>query len=317
MPKPFPTALIVHGGAGARGPAEERAPRKRAMMAAVKAGAAILRGGGSALDAVIASVVILEDDPLFNAGYGSTLNFDGAVEMDASVMTTSTDGARAGAVAAVSRVKNPVRLARAVMEHTPHVMLAGTGAERFARDRGFELCDPEAIIAPRARERFLARIQGQNETGFPREKHGTVGAAAVDSQGQLAAATSTGGVPGKMVGRIGDSAIIGAGTFASRVAAASATGHGESIMMASLCRATIEALGEALGRSDPTRIAERKIAELIAPHGFEAGLILVDRKGRIGYAHNAETMEVAIFDSLGALHHAWAAPMPRARRPRN
>ena len=311
MPKPFPTALIVHGGAGARGPAEERAPRKRAMMAAVKAGAAILRGGGSALDAVIASVVILEDDPLFNAGYGSTLNFDGAIEMDASVMTTSTDGARAGAVAAVSRVKNPVRLARAVMEHTPHVMLAGTGAERFARDRGFELCDPEAIIAPRARERFLARIQGQNETGFPREKHGTVGAAAVDSQGQLAAATSTGGVPGKLFGRVGDSALIGAGTFAHAFGAASATGQGEAIILTALCREAVLALADAA----PQAVAREAIGEMIDATGAEAGIILIDRRGRIGYAHNAASMQVARYDPVGGMQHLWLAPIATARRP--
>jgi len=315
------TALIVHGGAGARGPAHERGARKRAIMNAVKAGASILRDGGTALDAVIASVVILEDDQLFNAGYGSTLNFDGAVEMDASVMVTTSTDAKAGAVAAISRIKNPVRLARAVMEHTPHVMLAGNGAERFARDSGFELCAPDDLIAPRARERFLARIQRQNEMGFPREKHGTVGAAALDIHGQLAAATSTGGVPGKMAGRVGDSAIIGAGTFASAMAAASATGHGEAIIMASLCRETIEALREAIGKSDLTRIARRKITERIVPQDSEAGIILVDRRGRIGYAHNAETMEVGIFqstngDSSGAMRHEWSAPMPIRRKPR-
>jgi beta-aspartyl-peptidase (threonine type) len=145
-------ALIVHGGAGSHGPAVERAPRKRAMMKAVKAGAAILRAGGSALDAVMASVVVLEDDPLFNAGYGSTLNADGAVEMDASVMCAMTGSVQAGAVAAVTRVKNPIRLARGVMEHTPHVIMTGEGAERLARECGLELCNPEDLIAPRARE---------------------------------------------------------------------------------------------------------------------------------------------------------------------
>ena len=282
------------------------------MMSAVKAGAAILRDGGSALDAVIASVVILEDDPLFNAGYGSTLNVDGVVEMDASVMIATSTDARAGAVAAISRVRNPVQLARAVMEHTPHVMLAGTGAERFARDCGFVLCAPDDLIAPRSRERFLARIQYQRELLLAQETHGTVGAAALDIHGQLAAATSTGGVPGKMAGRIGDSAIIGAGTFASATAAASATGHGETIIMASLCRETVEALG----KSDPMRIARGKIARLIAPQNSEAGIILVDRRGRVGYAHNADTMEVGIFDSTGAMRHEWAAPIPPSRKPR-
>jgi beta-aspartyl-peptidase (threonine type) len=307
-----PTALIVHGGAGSRALANERGARKRVIMDAVKAGASILRAGGSALDAVIASVVILEDDPLFNAGYGSTLNADGAVEMDASVMVSVEGQTKAGAVAIVSRVKNPVRLARAVMEHTPHVMMAGNGAERFARDHGIKLCDPDAMISRRARERFQARLKAQQETGFVREEHGTVGAAAVDSNGQLAAATSTGGVPGKMPGRIGDSAIIGAGTFASATAAASATGHGEAIMMSSLCRETVDALGA----SDPTRIARRMIAELIAAQGSEAGVILVDRRGRVGYAHNAEAMQVGIYHWVDGTRHQSAAPMPASRKPR-
>ncbi len=280
-------------------------------MTAVKAGAAILRAGGSALDAVIASVTILEDHPLFNAGYGSTLNADGAVEMDASVMFAEDGEAKAGAVATISRVRNPAQLARAVMEHTPHVMMAGNGAERFARDQGITLCDPDSLIAPRARARFVALLKRQHQVGLAGAKHGTVGAAALDLDQRLAAATSTGGVPGKMAGRVGDSAIIGAGTFATARAAASATGHGEAIMMASLCREVIGALGS----GDPSRIAQRKLAELIAPQGSEAGIIVVDRKGRIGYAHNAETMEVAIFQLPGGLRHEYAAPMPRARKP--
>ncbi len=310
MHSPSKCALIVHGGAGSHGPVAERGERKRAMMSAVKAGASILREGGSALDAVVASVVILEDHPLFNAGFGSTLNLDGAVEMDASVVMATSTHARAGAVAAVGRVKNPVLLARAVMEHTPHVMLAGNGAERFARDHGIKLCDPDAMVAPRARERFLARLKQQHQLGLPHKEHGTVGAAALDINGQLAAATSTGGVPGKMVGRVGDSAIIGAGTFATAMAAASATGHGEAIIMASLCRETIEALG----RSDPARIARRKIAELIAPQNVDAGIIIVDRDGRIGYAHNADTMEVGIFHSTHGIRHEWAPSMPATRK---
>jgi beta-aspartyl-peptidase (threonine type) len=228
---------------------------------------------------------------------------------------TRSAAAEAGAVAAVTRVKNPVRLARLVMEHTPHLMMAGSGAERIAREWGIELCNPEDLIAPRTRERFLARIQRQKE--LEREEHGTVGAAALDIHRQLAAATSTGGVPGKMVGRVGDSAIIGAGTFASAAAAASATGHGEAIIMASLCRETVEAIG----KSDLSRIARRKIAEMIATRDSEAGIILVDRGGRIGYAHNAETMEVGIFQSTsghstGGMRHEWAAPLPTSRQPR-
>ena len=282
------------------------------MMNALKAGVAILRGGGSALDAVVAGVVILEDDPLFNAGFGSTLNADGAVEMDASVMVSSHGETKAGAVATISRVKNPILLAREVMEHTTHVMLAGNGAERFARDQGFRLCDPDSMIAPRARERFVARLKRQHQTGFASQQYGTVGAVALDLHGQLAAATSTGGVPGKMVGRIGDSAIIGAGTFASEYAAASATGHGEAIMMGSLCRETVEALGG----SDPMGIARAKIAELIAPQGVDAGIILIDRKGRIAHAHNAETMEIASYHFTHGIHHERSAPMPPVRKSR-
>lgn len=308
-------ALIVHGGAGTIGPASERPGRKRAIMNALKAGAMILRNGGSALDAVMASVIVLEDDPLFNAGFGSTLNIDGAVEMDASVMVaTPTQGrerdaiARAGAVAAVRRVKNPVTLARAVMERSPHVMMAGAGAEQFASSVGIKLSDPDELISQRARERWRLRWEKLDQGA----NHGTVGAAAIDARGQLAAATSTGGVPGKMAGRVGDSAIIGAGTFASAWGAASATGHGEAIMMASLCRETVEGFGTA----SPTRIAQIKIAELIAPQGFEAGIIVVDRNRRVGYAHNAETMEVGIFDSRTGLTHRWAEPMQLLRKPR-
>jgi beta-aspartyl-peptidase (threonine type) len=315
MPRTETFALIVHGGAGSHSPRKDRAPRKRAIMNAVKAGALILREGGSALDAVVASVQILEDDPLFNAGYGSTLTVDGAVEMDASIMVAAEGRARAGAVATVSRVRNPILLARAVMEHTPHAMMAGNGAERFARDDGFKLCDPDAMIAPRARRRFLARVEQRHALALGRGEHGTVGAIALDIHEGLAAATSTGGVPGKMAGRVGDSAIIGAGTFANTNAAASATGHGESIILASLCRETVERFNNGSGKADPRRIAQRKIAELIRPQGSEAGIIIVDRRGRIGYAHNAATMEIGFFQSGGRMRHEWALPIPPSRKP--
>ncbi len=156
-------ALIVHGGAGAKGPPHERALRRRAMIEAVRRGASLLREGASALDAVVASVAALEDDSLFNAGYGSLLNSAGAVEMDASVMaaTPAPGGVKltAGAVAAVTRVKNPVMLARAVMERTPHVMMAGPAADRFAHKAGVAVCRPRDLISERARERWRARLQ--------------------------------------------------------------------------------------------------------------------------------------------------------------
>ena len=302
-------ALIIHGGAGSGGPAAERVPRKVAMLKAVEAGAAVLRAGGSALDAVIASLSVLENNPLFNAGYGSTLNADGEVEMDASVMIADHTGARAGAVAAIKGVKNPVRLARAVMEHTPHVLMAGRGAEHLAHRYGVEVVHPDVLVSPRARVRYLEGIRREKE-GMD-ENHGTVGAAALDADGKLAAATSTGGTAGKLPGRVGDSAIIGAGTFADRTAAASATGHGEAIIRASLCRETVEAIRN----SALNDVARRKIIELIAPQGSEAGIVLVDRRGRVGYAHNAGAMEVGIFDNGGEVRHVYALPIPiRAAR---
>lgn len=324
-------ALAAHGGAGAAGPRSERAERRRALLAAVRAGATILRGGGGALDAVVATVTALEDHPLFNAGYGSLLNSEGCVEMDASVMeaapaadASSTPRARrklepeytvqAGAVAAVSRVRNPVRLARAVMERSPHILMAGAGAERFARQVGIGLCRPDQMVTERARERWRMRQQqmqagDRDAAALAVTGHGTVGAVAIDARGAIAAATSTGGVPGKLFGRVGDSALIGAGTFAHALGAASATGHGEAIILTALCREAVLALAE----DPPTEVARAAIAELIDSTGAEAGIILVDRRGRIGYAHNAASMQVGIFDAKGAIRHLCVPPIPNRR----
>ncbi len=282
------------------------------MMDAVRRGAAILVAGQSSLDAVVASVMALEDHPLFNAGRGSVLNTDGRVEMDASVMVAwpapgrrDPFEARAGAVAAITRVKNPIVLARAVMEHTGHVLMAGAGAEEFARTMGIALCRPQELVTRRTRERWRTRKLRRNARWSPASAHGTVGAVAVDRQGRIAAATSTGGVSDKMPGRVGDSAIIGAGTFAGAPGAASATGHGEAIIMTNLCREAVRALE----RGTPERIARRIISSLIVPLGSEAGIVLVDRRGRVGYAHNAESMEVGIFDSSGGFGHLWTKPI--------
>ena len=230
-------SLIAHGGAGNIRPGgEQRAVE--GVHAAVEAGREVLRAGGSALDAVCATVVALEDNPAFNAGTGSVLNFDGFVEMDACVM----DGrdARAGAVAALRRVKNPILVARKVMEETDHVMLAGEGAQRFARTMGFGDHDP--VTAQRRedwedKKRRIAEVLGPKSLNVrrflkdhPAYSGGTVGAAAVDSAGRLAAATSTGGVTLKLVGRVGDTPIPGAGNYASEYVAASATGTGEYVM---------------------------------------------------------------------------------------
>lgn len=314
----FTPALIAHGGAGGRAQAAERPARKRGLIEAAERGAAILREGGSALDAVIATVSALEDDGLFNAGYGSVLTTAGRPEMDAGVMVAERTAPasagtrrrvtlRAGGVVLVSRVRNPIQLARAVMERTPHVLIGGAAAERIARQAGLRLCRPDQLVSPRARARWLATRQTVTAT----DQHGTVGAVAVDSCGNLAAATSTGGVSGKMPGRIGDSAIIGAGLFANAAGAASATGSGEAIMKVALCREAVIALS----RARPQEAAVIAITQLHAETGSEAGVVLVDERGRFGYAHNAQAMEVAMFDPVGGVRHLLAGrlELPRER----
>ncbi len=337
---PISPALIAHGGAGGRAPAAERVARRRGMLAAVARGAAILRGGGSALDAVVATIVALEDDALFNAGYGSLLTTAGRVEMDAAVMSavrakgaaaayngarsrtaaehdaaerTAAGEVRAGGVVMVSRVRNPILLARAVMEHTPHLLMGGAGAERLARQAGIPLCRAESLVSQRARERWLATRdqslaaadEAAPDDGLEAERHGTVGAVAVDAHGEIAAATSTGGYPGKLPGRIGDSALIGAGLFATTRGAASATGAGEAIMRLALCREAVAAVSRM-----PVQVAaERAITEIHAATGAQAGVIIVDAFGHLGYAHNAAAMDTALFDTAGGVRHRLPDPI--------
>ena len=288
------------------------------MIAAAEAGAAILRGGGSALDAAIAAVVALENDPLFNAGYGSMLNADRQVEMDAGVMlaerpvrsaarTAAIAGIASGAVAAVSRVRNPILLARAVMERTPHILMVGAGAENLAREAGIPLCAPGDLVAPRAiaRSPSLKRLAPGPQRR--ERRHGTVGAVAADSHGTLAAATSTGGYPRKLAGRVGDSPILGAGFFADHRGAASATGLGEAIIRLGLCRAAVMAL-----RSVSVHAAAARAIAAINRIPADAGIIVIDRQGNIGYAHNAD-MGVAMFDSERGLRYE--RPRPNRTSP--
>ena len=214
-PKPR-WAIAIHGGAGVMDPAkmsaEQQAGDKAALEVALEAGAALLRAGGKALDAVEAAVMVLEDDPRFNAGRGSVFSYNGVNELDASIM----DGGdrAAGAVTALRHVRNPVKVARAVMEASPHVFLGGSGAEEFAREQGIELVDADWFATPE-RWRQLQELKEKKLGWFDAEvKYGTVGAVAADSHGDVAAATSTGGLTGKRWGRIGDSPVIGAGTYA-------------------------------------------------------------------------------------------------------
>ncbi|MEA3509243.1 MAG: isoaspartyl peptidase/L-asparaginase family protein [candidate division NC10 bacterium] len=274
--------IVVHGGAG-RVPEEEWADRHEGCRDAAAAGWEILTHGGSALDAVERVVAFLEDHPLFNAGRGSVLNAEGDVEMDASLMEGRA--LRAGAVGAVRNIRNPIRLARRILEDGRHVLLIGEGADRFARESGLEACPPEWLVTERQRERWrTAQDPGD----------GTVGAVAVDGAGDVSAATSTGGLFGKRPGRVGDSALIGSGTYADQfLGAASATGNGEAIIRVVLAKTAVELLR---GDRHPEEAARMAI-EILGRRGQgEAGIILVDRLGRIGYAHDTPFMSCVFMD---------------------
>jgi beta-aspartyl-peptidase (threonine type) len=274
-------AVLVHGGAGAAlGPDADR-HQAGARHAAMEA-AEILRRGGSALDAVERAVALLEDDPVFNAGTGACLNEEGLIELDASIMEGSA--LRAGAVCAMPPFANPIAIARAALDDGRHVLYAGEGAVRFARARGFSPSTSDAMTTPRA----LAQWRAAREVAAPSGARGTVGAVARDAQGHIAAATSTGGTVGKRPGRVGDSPIVGAGTYADDGAGgASSTGSGEAILRFGLARGAIEALR---GGVDPQEAARVQVSLLRARLASTAGLIVVDRNGRIGWARTTASM---------------------------
>lgn len=267
--------LVVHGGAGAWD-ADVREDAVQGVRAAAALARDILAAGGAAIDAVVAAVVALEEDPLFNAGTGACLNLDGEAEMDAQVMVG--EGFRAGAVAAVKQVRNPVLVARLVMERTDHVLLVGEGALRFARAMGFEDYDP---VTPRSRARWRTRLS---------ERGGTVGAVARDAQGRFAAATSTGGVALKLPGRVGDTPVPGAGNYATPWAAASATGHGELMLRCLATKRVCDWIERGLAAQ---AAVDRVLAEMAATVGAEAGLIAIDRDGATGIAHGTPHMPFA------------------------
>jgi beta-aspartyl-peptidase (threonine type) len=274
-------AVLVHGGAGNREPSEVEPSRAGCAAAATRA-ATILRAGGSALDAVQAAVEALEDDPLFNAGTGGALTEAGTLQLDASIM----DGRdlRAGAVCTLPPHRHPIAIARASLEDGTHVLYAADGAVDFARRAGFSPADPASMITAAARE-HLARFLRTREA--PREGN-TVGAVAQDRHGHVAAATSTGGTTGKRVGRVGDSPIIGAGTYADDSSgAASATGKGEGILRVTLCARVVDAL--AMERS-AERAAREALANLADRIGSDAGVIVVGRDGSLGWARTTEAM---------------------------
>jgi beta-aspartyl-peptidase (threonine type) len=280
-------AVLVHGGAGDLG--SEHVERHLAgCRVAVAAAAEVLRGGGSAIDAVERAVVALEDDPSFNAGTGACLNEEGLIELDAAIMEGSR--LRAGAGCALPPFSHPIAVARAVLEDGRHVLYASEGAQRFALERGFTRVSSEAMTTASARDQWARARAAQT----PREARtderggGTVGAVACDARAMVAAATSTGGQVNKRVGRVGDSPILGAGTYADDDAGAcSATGHGESAMRVGLAKGAVDLLR---ARVHPEEAARASIRAMLARVGGKGGVILVDRFGRLGLARTTATM---------------------------
>src|SRR5437016_3439013 len=275
--------LIVHGGAGAN-PAEAGDYRQGVRDAAL-AGWRVLADGGAALDAVESAVRALEDDPRFNAGRGSVLNRDGVVEVDASIM--EGDRLQCGAVAALSRIANTITVARRLLESRRQVLLVGEGALAFARSVGIPECDPASLVTDRQRKRHAELARTPTSPGG-----GTVGAVALDRSGTIAAATSTGGTPGKLPGRVGDSALIGCGTYAdSSLGGVSCTGDGEAIIRVVLGHRALRYLKDA---DDPDYAAKVAVDLLVEEGVGQGGLILIDWRGRPGYATSTRLMPVAI-----------------------
>jgi beta-aspartyl-peptidase (threonine type) len=281
--------LVIHGGAGVieRDSLSAEADRaiRASLMRALDVGAAVLADGGSALDAVERTACVLEDDPHFNAGRGSVFTFQGTNEMDAAIM----DGRdrSAGAVSGVTATKHPVSLARAVMEQSPHVFLSREGADQFSREHDLEQVGPEWFATPERRRQL--ETMRQSDHYFDAElKYGTIGAVAVDSAGHVAAATSTGGLTGKRWARIGDTPIIGAGTYADdRAGAVSATGAGEYFIRAAVAHeicARIRMLGEGAQQAADTVIAD------VGALGGTGGVIVVTPKGETVFSFNAPGM---------------------------
>ena len=272
--------LVIHGGAGVMYKKDFTSEQEKAyldkLQEALDSGEAVLKTGGTALDAVMASVIVMEDSPLFNAGKGSVFSETGENEMDAAIMNGKD--LSAGAVAGVRTIKNPIIAARKVMEESKHIILVRDGAEKFAKDHGVEIVDPSYFFV---RKRYDALLEAQ--------KHGTVGAVALDKSGSLAAATSTGGMTIKMTGRVGDTPIIGAGTYANnKTCAVSATGHGEFFIRYTVAH-DISALMEYKGL-DLEEASNEVIFNKLLPAGGSGGVIAVDKDGNYTMTFNTSGM---------------------------
>ena len=305
-----PTAIVIHGGAGTierdKMSAEVEARYRKTLTEAVSAGHRVLARGGRSQDAVIAAIVVMEDSPLFNAGLGAVFTNEGEVELDASIMLG--EDLNAGAVTGVKKVRNPILLAERIMSNSPHVMLMGEGAEAFAKTQQLELVDNEYFKTERrrrqlehaiARDQDLAAIESVTDA-YESRKFGTVGAVALDQRGNIAAATSTGGMTNKRFGRIGDSPIIGAGTYADNNACGiSATGHGEYFIRAAVAYdicARVKYQGVNL-RTAANAVVHATLVKM----GGDGGIIGLDPSGEVVYAFNTTGMYRASIDTLGEL----------------
>lgn len=307
-----PVGMVVHGGAGTilkknMTPEQEQAYRDK-LTEALKAGYAVLSNGGTSLDAVVATINVLEDSPLFNAGKGAVFTHEGTVELDASIMDGSTRAA--GAVAGVKHIRNPINLARMVMEKSPHVMMTGDGAEAFARENGMDMVENDYFYTDRRRKQLERAKERESSTGEALPdgaaeelapgayKFGTVGAAALDRYGNLAAGTSTGGMTNKRFGRVGDSPIIGAGTYADNATCAvSATGHGEYFIRGVIAHDIASMM--AYGGKTLEEAARTVIMDKLTAMGGTGGIIAIDREGHIAMPFNTEGMYRGYVDAEG------------------
>ncbi|MEQ9506403.1 MAG: isoaspartyl peptidase/L-asparaginase [Hyphomonas sp.] len=297
MPEATEWRLVIHGGAGVilreNMTPEREAAFEAALNEALAAGAEVLRSGGDAIDAVEATVLVMEDNPLFNAGYGAVFTADGGHELDASIM----DGRdrNAGAVAGVTRVKNPIRAAREVMDKSEHVMFGGAGADAFAEAQGLEMVDNSYFDTDWRREALERVLRERARTAA--DRHGTVGAVAIDVNGNLAAATTTGGMTAKAAGRVGDAPLIGAATYAENgVCAVSATGHGEYFIRVGVAKTIcdrVKMLGEPIVAAGDAALAE------VAALGGDGGVILIDGAGNPGFSFNSAGMYRGTIDAAG------------------
>ena len=290
--------LAIHGGAGVitRGSItpEQEAAFQAGLKEALEAGAEVLRNGGSALDAVQAAVMPMEDNPIFNAGKGAVFTAAGTHELDASIMDGRTRNA--GAVAGVTIVKHPILAARAVMDQSEHVMFAGPGADEFAKLHGLETV-PNSYFDTEWRRKALERVL-EEQTRTAADKHGTVGAVAIDKDGNLAAATTTGGMTAKTPGRVGDSPLIGAATYAENgICAVSATGHGEYFIRVGVAKTIcdrVKLAGDSIGEA--ARVALGEVADL----GGDGGVVLIDGDGNVDFVFNSEGMYRGWIDADGS-----------------